>query len=91
MELRIGPVEARIQGHFASVRAAARTELLAALDSDRYFSMLDDLDRLLAEPPFTATAARPAAEVLPVAARRALRQADRRMRRAWRGARPAAR
>src|SRR5215472_2093603 len=86
VELRIGPVEARIQGHFASARAAARTDALAALDSDRYFSLLDDLDRLLAEPPFTAEAARPATEVLPVAARRALWQADRRMRRAWRAA-----
>jgi CHAD domain-containing protein len=83
VELRIGPVEARIHGHFASVRAAARTELLTALDSDRYFSVLDDLDRLLAEPPLTAAAARPAAGVLPAAARRAARQADRRMHRAW--------
>ncbi len=83
VELRIGPVEARIHGHFASVRAAARTELLAALDSDRYFSLLDDLDRLLAEPPLTAKAASPAADVLPAAARRAFRQADRRMHRAW--------
>jgi CHAD domain-containing protein len=84
VELRIGPVEARIQGHFASVSAAARTELLAALDSDRYFSLLDDLDRLLAEPPLTAEAARPPADVLPAAPRRARRQAKRRMRRAWR-------
>ena len=61
VELRIGPVDARIQGHFASVRAAARTELLATLDSERYFSLLDDLDRLLAEPPLTPEAARPAA------------------------------
>ena len=83
VELRIGPVEARIQGHFGSVRAAARTELLAALDSDRYFVLLDDLDQLLAEPPFTASAATPGAEVLPAAARLALRQADRRMHRAW--------
>jgi CHAD domain-containing protein len=82
VELRIGPVEARIQGHFASVSAAARTELLAVLDSDRYFTLLDDLDRLVAEPPFTAKAARPAADALPAAARRALRQADRRMHRA---------
>jgi len=86
VELRIGPVEARIHGHFASVCAAARTELLATLDSDRYFSLLDDLDRLLAEPSFTAEAAGPAAEVLPAAARRAHRQAGRRMRRAWRAA-----
>ena len=86
VELRLGPVQARIQGHFASVRAAARTELLAALDSERYFSLLDDLDALLDTPPFTARAAQPAAEVLPAAARRARRQMDRRMRRAWRAA-----
>ena len=86
VELRIGPVQARIHGHFASVRAAARTELLATLDSDRYFSLLDDLDSLLAEPPFTAEAGKPAVDTLPEAARRARRQAKRRMRRAWRAA-----
>jgi CHAD domain-containing protein len=86
VELRIGPVEARIQGHFSSVRAAARTELLAALDSDRYFLLLDDLDRLLAGPPLTAKAARPATDALPVAVRRTFRQADRRMHRAWHAA-----
>jgi CHAD domain-containing protein len=86
VELRLGPVQARIQGHFASVRAAARTELLAALDSERYFSLLEDLDALLDAPPFTTRAARPAADVLPAAARRARRQMDRRMRRAWRAA-----
>jgi CHAD domain-containing protein len=83
VELRIGPADARIQGHFASARAAARTELQAVLDSERYFSLLDDLDRLLAAPPFTPEASRPGADVLPVAARRARRRADRRMHRAW--------
>ena len=86
VELRIGPVEARIQGHFASVRAAARTELLAALDSERYFALLDDIDGLLAGPPLTAEAARTAADVLPAAARRGRRRMNRRMRRAWRTA-----
>lgn len=86
VELRLGPIQARIQGHFASVRATARTELLAALDSERYFSLLDDLDALLDAPPFTARAAQPATSVLPAAARRARRQMDRRMRRAWRAA-----
>src|SRR5215471_16084355 len=86
VELRLGPVQARIQGHFASVRAAARTELLAALDSERYFSLLDDLDALLNAPPYTARAGQPAASVLPAAARRARRQMDRRMRRAWQAA-----
>ncbi len=78
----IGPVQARVQGHFAAARAAARTELLAALDSARYFSLLDEMDRLLDDPPFTRRAELPAKEVLPAAARRAYRQAARRMRRA---------
>jgi CHAD domain-containing protein len=86
VELRLGPVQARIQGHFASVRAAARTELLAALDSERYFSLLDDLDALLAAPPLTVRAGRSAADTLPAAAKRARRQMDRRMRRAWQAA-----
>jgi len=86
VELRIGPVQARVQGHFASARAAARTELLAALESERYFSLLDDLDGLLASPPLTAGAARPATEVLPAAVRWGRRQATRRMRHAWQAA-----
>jgi len=58
------------------------TQLLAALDSDRYLSLLDDLDWLLDDPPFTARAAMPAAEVLPAAARHPWQQADRQMHRA---------
>jgi len=83
-ELVIGPVRARVQGHFAPARAAARAALLDALDSQRYFSLLDELDRLTAEPPPAPQAARPAADVLPAAAWRPYRQVCRRMRRAWR-------
>jgi CHAD domain-containing protein len=79
-ELVIGPVQARVQGHFASQHADARTALLEALDSERYFSLLDELDKLMAEPPWTPQAARPAADVLPAAARRPYRQVRRRMR-----------
>ena len=82
----IGPVQARVQGHFAPARAAARDAVLAALDSRRYFSLLDELDRLAAEPPLTRRAARPAADVLPAAVRRAYRKTARRMRRARRAA-----
>jgi len=81
-ELVLGPVEARVQGHFAPVQAAARREVLAALDSPRYFALLDTLDQLLADPPLTADAARPAGDVLPGSARRAYRRTDRRLRRA---------
>ena len=81
-ELVLGPVEARVQGHFAPVQAAARKEVLAALDSPRYIALLDALDQLLADPPLTVEAARPAADVLPGSARRAYRRTDRRLRRA---------
>jgi CHAD domain-containing protein len=83
-ELVIGPVQARVQGHFASARAGALAALLAALDSQRYFSLLDELDTLIAEPPSTPQAAMPAADVLPAAARHPYRQVRRRMRRARR-------
>src|ERR1035438_1579538 len=51
VELLIGPVQARVQGHFAPRRAAAHAELIEALDSPRYAGLLDGLDRLTGEPP----------------------------------------
>src|SRR5215831_3006906 len=86
VELVVGPIQARVQGHFAPGRAAARDAALAALDSRRYFSLLDELDRLVAQPPLTRQAASPAADVLPAAVRRAYRKTSRRMRRARRAA-----
>jgi CHAD domain-containing protein len=77
-----GPVQARMQDHFASLRADARSTLLGALGSPRYSSLLDELDTLIAEPPLTPQAARPAADVLPAAVRRPYQQARRRMRQA---------
>jgi CHAD domain-containing protein len=55
----------------------------ATLGSARYYALLDELDRLLDEPPGGPEAAAPAAEVLPPAVRRVYRKAARRMRRAW--------
>lgn len=81
-ELVIGPVRARVQGHFAAARADARTAVLTALGSPRYFSLLDELDQLLAQPPQTPQAQQPAAAVLPAAARHARKQVRRRMRHA---------
>ncbi|HLK01215.1 MAG TPA: CYTH and CHAD domain-containing protein [Streptosporangiaceae bacterium] len=82
VEQVIGPVQARVAGHFAPVHVAARTALLAAFRSPRYYALLDDLDRLLADPPLTPLADEPAAQVLPATARRARRKVARRMRRA---------
>jgi CHAD domain-containing protein len=83
-ELVMGPVTARVRGHFAPAEAAARAALLEALDSGRYFALLDDLDEMLADPPLTATAGAPGHDVLTAALRRARRRVRRRLHRAWR-------
>jgi CHAD domain-containing protein len=84
VEQVIGPVQARVRGHFAPRRAAARAELVAELDSPRYVALLAELDRLAMDPPLGPRAADPARDVLPAAVGRDWRQARRRMRRAWR-------
>jgi CHAD domain-containing protein len=81
-ELLIGPVQARVQGHFAPRRAAARAEVLEALDSPRYTGLLAELDRLAAGPLPGPQAGAPAGDVLPAAVHKAYRQTDKRMRRA---------
>jgi CHAD domain-containing protein len=82
VELLIGPVQARVQGHFAPLRASAREVVIEALDSERYAVLLGDLDQLAHDPPRGPQAAAPARDVLPAAVRKAYRQAKRRMRRA---------
>lgn len=82
-ELVIGPVQARIRAHMAPIEAAARADVLAALDSDRYLELLRQLDALLAEPPLGPLAGQPGGEALPRAVRRTRRRLYRRMRRAW--------
>jgi CHAD domain-containing protein len=81
-ELVMGPVAARIQAHFAPQRAAARQGVLEALDSERYVLLLDELERLVNDPPLTAAAGQPAGDELPKAVARAYRRVRRRMRRA---------
>ena len=81
-ELVLGPVQARLRAHFAPVEAATRSAALKALDSGRYLALLDRLDQLLADPPLTARAGLPAADVLPAAVDRMRRRVRRRMRRA---------
>jgi CHAD domain-containing protein len=83
-ELVMGPAQARLRAHFAPLQAAARSAVEEALDSRRYFAMLDELDRLLDDPPLTAEAADRAAEAMPEAVARAYRRTQRRMHRAKR-------
>jgi CHAD domain-containing protein len=80
----LGPAQARARGHFAPREASAREVLLDALNSARYYTLIAELDRLLAEPPLTAAAARPAKKALPRAIGHACRRTRRRMHRARR-------
>jgi CHAD domain-containing protein len=83
-ELVLGPAQARVRAHFAPREASARDALLDALNSARYYTLVAELDRLLADPPLTAAAAEPADKVLPRAIGRAYRRTRRRMHRAQR-------
>jgi CHAD domain-containing protein len=75
----LGPVSATLDRTFARRQAEARDRALAALDSDRYLSLQDALDALLAHPPLTQRAGRPAQRELPSHVRRALRRMRRGM------------
>ncbi len=79
VELIIGPVQARIQGHFSPRRASAREQVVEAFTTVRYAKLLADLDRLAMDPPRGPRAADPARDVLPAAVHKAYRQAARRM------------
>jgi CHAD domain-containing protein len=91
VELVIGPAKARVTLHFAPEQAAARKAVLKALDSRRYFRLLDDLDRLVDDPPRTAAATAAADEILPQAVARAYRRTRKRMKQARRAPAGAAR
>jgi len=83
-ELVVGPVQARVQAHFAPRAASARTALLEALDSQRYILLLNALDQFLSSPSPTAEADLPAEDVLPAAVRQVYRRVQKRARRAVR-------
>jgi CHAD domain-containing protein len=82
VEQLIGPVQARVQGHFAPLRASARAQVIEAFCSVRYAKLLANLDRLAHDPPRGPQAGAPARDVLPAAVHKAYQQAKRRMRRA---------
>jgi CHAD domain-containing protein len=90
-ELVMGPVAARLRLYFAPREQTAAQAVAEALDSERYLALLDELDRLLASPPFTAAAARPAGGELPAAVARDYKRTRKRMRRALRRPRGPAR
>ncbi|MFH8979749.1 CYTH and CHAD domain-containing protein [Streptomyces varsoviensis] len=50
-ELRAGPVRARLRTWSRARRHGSRRRLLAVLDGERYLTLLDTLDALVADPP----------------------------------------
>ncbi|MEV8376790.1 CYTH and CHAD domain-containing protein [Kribbella sp. NPDC056861] len=64
VELVMGNVKDFVDTHLRSVYKAARVQALAALESERYFRLLDALDELLANPPLVGEE-RKAAKQLP--------------------------
>ncbi|MFF9429256.1 CHAD domain-containing protein [Streptomyces sp. NPDC014746] len=68
-DLTLGPVKARLRRRDAALAANARHQALAALDSDRYLTLLDALAALLVDPPLRKAARRDADAVLARAVR----------------------
>ena len=81
-ELILGPVASAVTRSFERRLADARQVAVAALDSDRYLALHNTIDALLARPPLTRAAARPARRELPQSVARAYRRMQSRMRNA---------
>ena len=76
-ELVMGPVVNRVDSHLLRRHTKAREALLRKLRGRRYLALLDELQRLLDDPPLTDEARQPATKVLPGLAGRAQRRARR--------------
>ena len=64
-----GPVATQIEQHLVEERERQRATLRRALNGRRYVTLLDEIDRWLADPPFTAAAGAPKARAGELAAR----------------------
>jgi CHAD domain-containing protein len=80
VEELLGPVQARVQAHGAKARAASLKAVSAALKSERYYALLDELDELTADLPAGPAARESARQALPTAVARSYRKTRRRMR-----------
>ena len=74
------PTRERLDAWQAAVVPEAQTSVTAALTSERYRRLADDLDDLVARPPFNAAATRPARSQMATAMRADLRRLRRRVR-----------
>ena len=80
VEELLGPVQARVQAHSAKARATSTRAVSAALKSERYYALLDELDQLTADLPARPAASKSGRQALPAAVTRSYRKTRRRMR-----------
>ncbi len=80
VEQLLGPVRQRIDRTLGATQSDARSAVLAALGSDRYLRLIDELESLVADPPLTHRARHEAEDELS----KHVRRAGRRVRRAQR-------
>jgi CHAD domain-containing protein len=73
-ELVLGPVVARLQSGEVAARERGRAGAVALVAERRHLDLLDALHALLAEPPLTARAGKPARKVLDAVVRREARR-----------------
>ncbi|HYK29736.1 MAG TPA: CYTH and CHAD domain-containing protein [Streptosporangiaceae bacterium] len=80
----LGPVQERVEGHFAKSRATALAKVRTALNSERYYALLDELDAVVADAPRGQQAEASAGPLLAASLRGSFRKAKRRFRAAQR-------
>jgi CHAD domain-containing protein len=78
-ELIMGSVTTDLEQALSQLAEAGDRTVLDALASERYRALLELLDRLVADPPFTHRADRPAREELPKSVAKAFGKLDRRL------------
>lgn len=79
-DLRLGPVQAFTTRYFSRLGAQARADVVAELDGEHYVRLRLALDDLLADPPLTKRAGRPAKTELPAVVGRTARRLARAVR-----------
>lgn len=76
-DLVLGPVPAQIDRQLARGEATVTADLKAGLADQRYLDLLNELDVLLASPPYRPAAKRPAVDVLPTLVAKSYQRTER--------------
>jgi CHAD domain-containing protein len=76
-ELVIGPVAARLETELGGGYREHHRAAIEEMSSPRYFALLDALEKLYVDPPYTPIASDPASDVLPGLARKTWRRVRR--------------